>query len=561
MEELNKLLDEVWEYRLKEDPLLASFYGDSRYNDQLPSMTLEDIKNRQVKEAEFLEKLNKIEVSQENEVQHLNFRILQQILKDQVEEYEQKLYLLPITAHSGFHIFFLELPQHTKFDKLIDYENYLQRLQKFGIYTQQYIDLMKIGIHEGYVLPKVVLKGYDVPINNFLKQKIEENPLYKPFQKFSTRISSDNQKKLSELAKKNIQENVLPAYKNLLDFLQEEYEPKCRETTSISDIPNGKRIYEYLVCHFTTLNITAEEIHEIGLKEVKRIREEMEKIIQSVNFQGGFEEFTKFLRTDSQFYVKNPDDLLKEVCYILKKSEGQLPHFFKTFPRIPCGIKKVPSYIAARMPTAYYVPPAGDGSRAGFYHVNTYDLKSRPLYELEALSLHEAIPGHHFQIALQQELKDLPAIRRFGHFTAYIEGWALYAEKLGLEMDFYQDPYRNFGRLIYEIWRACRLVVDTGLHAKGWTRQQAIDFMTENSSLTLHNIRTEIDRYIAWPGQALAYKIGELKIQELRKKAENNLGENFDLREFHDVLLTNGSLPLNILEEMVESYIKTTKSI
>jgi uncharacterized protein (DUF885 family) len=311
---------------------------------------------------------------------------------------------------------------------------------------------------------------------------------------------------------------------------------------------------------YTTLDVTPEEVHGIGIREVARIRKEMDAIIRKVEFKGDFKAFVEFLRTSPQFYAKTPEELEKEVAYVLKKMDGHLPELFKTLPRTPYGVKRIPDYLAPRTTTAYYQPPPGDGTRAGFYFLNTYNLKSRPLYEIEALSLHEAVPGHHLQLALQQELPDMPEFRRFAGFTVFIEGWALYSERLGLEVGFYQDPYRDFGRLTYEMWRACRLVVDTGIHHLGWTRKQAVQFMADNTALSIHNITAEVDRYIAWPGQALAYKMGELKIRALRKSAEKQLGTKFDIREFHEVVLGSGSVPLAVLEENVQHYISKTKS-
>jgi uncharacterized protein (DUF885 family) len=282
----------------------------------------------------------------------------------------------------------------------------------------------------------------------------------------------------------------------------------------------------------------------------------MEEVIRKSGFQGDFAAFVEHLRTDPQFYAETPEELMKEVSYVLKKMDGKLPELFGRLPRMPYGIRPVPDYIAPKTTTAYYSVPSGDGTRAGFYYVNTYNLKSRPLFEIEALSLHEAVPGHHLQLALQQEMEGLPKFRRFAGFTAFVEGWALYAERLGLEVGFYEDPYRDFGRLSYEMWRACRLVVDTGMHHQGWTRQRAIDFMAENTALARHNIEAEVDRYISWPGQALAYKTGELKIRQLRRHAEEELGDQFNVRDFHDAVLGSGSVPLDVLEKVVEEYIE-----
>jgi uncharacterized protein (DUF885 family) len=349
--------------------------------------------------------------------------------------------------------------------------------------------------------------------------------------------------------------SVVPAYREFLDFIVREYVPGARPTTGAADLPNGRAYYAYLVRSYTTLDLTPEDVHRTGLVEVGRIRDEMEGIIRQTGFDGSFREFVQFLRTDPRFYVETPEALMKEVAYVLKRMDGELPQLFGHLPRMTYGIREIPEYIAPRTTTAYYTRPAGDGTRAGFYWVNTYDLPSRPLYEVEALSLHEAVPGHHLQIAIQQELEGLPAFRRFSGFTAFVEGWGLYAERLGLETGFYTDPYSNFGRLTYEMWRACRLVVDTGLHDMEWTRQQAIDFMVDNTALTLLNITNEVDRYIAWPGQALAYKTGELKIRELRAEAERELGTHFDVRRFHDVVLGSGAVPLTVLEEIVRHYI------
>ena len=311
---------------------------------------------------------------------------------------------------------------------------------------------------------------------------------------------------------------------------------------------------------FTTLDLTPEEVHQTGLKEVERIRREMDDAIRRSGFEGDFAAFVEHLRSESKFYADSPEQLMKEVAFVLKKMDGKLPELFGRLPRTPYGIRPVPDYIAPKTTTAYYSVPPGDGSRAGFYYVNTFDLKSRPLYELEALSLHEAVPGHHLQLALQQELTGLPKFRRFSGFTAFVEGWGLYAERLGLEVGFYEDPYSDFGRLSYEMWRACRLVVDTGIHYLGWTRPQAIDFMAQHTALSLHNIEAEVDRYIAWPGQAIAYKTGELKIRQLRQDAEAALGERFDIREFHDAVLAGGSVPLDVLETNVTAYVDEVRS-
>jgi uncharacterized protein (DUF885 family) len=355
-----------------------------------------------------------------------------------------------------------------------------------------------------------------------------------------------------------IEKAVVPAYRGLQRFMEEEYLPGARPTIAAADLPDGARFYEHRVRMNVSLPVTPSAVHEIGLQEVSRIRGEMEAVRRTVGFDGDHAAFGAFLRRDPRFCVETPAQLLKEVAFILKRMDGELPRLFRTLPRLPYGIKPVPDYLAPQTTTAYYWEGAGDGSRAGCYFVNTFDLPSRPLYELEALSLHEAVPGHHLQIALQQELADLPEFRRFEGFTAFVEGWGLYAERLGLEVGFYTDPYSDYGRLTYEMWRACRLVVDTGMHAFGWTRERAVAFMLENTALTELNVRNEVDRYITWPGQALAYKMGELKIRELRRKAEERLGGRFDLRSFHDAVLLDGAIPLDVLEAKIVAWLSAS---
>jgi uncharacterized protein (DUF885 family) len=401
-----------------------------------------------------------------------------------------------------------------------------------------------------------VLQGYEETITAHIVQDPTKSLLFSPFRNFPQELTEGEAKQLGEQAVASIRDTVVPAYKRFHNFMRRIYIPAARGTIGASALPDGREFYRYRVRHFTTLEVSPDEVHQLGLTEVARIKSEMLEIIEQVEFSGDFTEFLQFLRTDPRFYPTNADDYLKETAYILKRMDGELPKLFLNLPRNPYGLKVIPAYIAPKTTTAYYQPPPASGKLAGQYFLNTYNLKSRPLYELEALSLHEAVPGHHLQIALQQELTDLPLFRKYSGFTAFVEGWALYAERLGLEVGFYKDPYSNFGRLSYEMWRACRLVVDTGIHYQGWTRKQAIDYMIQYTSLSRHNIVAEVDRYISWPGQALAYKIGELKIRELREKATKQLGSQFDIREFHDAVLRNGAVPLPILELNIESFIK-----
>jgi uncharacterized protein (DUF885 family) len=401
----------------------------------------------------------------------------------------------------------------------------------------------------------VVLTGIDETIRPHVVTDPEQSRLWAPFREFPAAVPASERARLQAAGRAAIEGSVVPGYRDFLAFITEEYVPGAREGIAAADLPDGRAYYDHLVRSFTTLDLTADEVHQTGLSEVARIRSEMEQVIRETGFRGDFAAFVEYLRTDPRFYVDTPEELLMHTAWVLKRMDGELPRLFGRLPRMPYGLKPIPDYIAPRTTTAYYSRPSGDGTQSGTYWLNTYDLRSRPLYEIEALSLHEAVPGHHLQIALQQELEGLPDFRRFSGFTAFVEGWALYAERLGLETGFYTDPYSNFGRLTYEMWRALRLVVDTGMHARGWSRQQAIDYMAENSALTLLNITNEVDRYIAWPGQALAYKIGELKIREMREHAERELGGAFDIRAFHDVVLESGAVPLSVLEGNVLRYI------
>jgi uncharacterized protein (DUF885 family) len=405
------------------------------------------------------------------------------------------------------------------------------------------------------------MQGIDEALKVHLPSTPTASPFYKPFEHFPAAMSAKEINQLITEGQVVVQNEVIPAFQSLYDFIVQEYLSSCRTEIGAAALPNGRAFYDYCVRRFTTLDLTPEQVHATGLDEVRRIRTEMEAVIREtgIHVKDGavdFPAFLDYLRTEARFFVSTPAALLEKVALILKRMDGELPRLFKTLPRTPYGIRETPAFIAPRSTTAYYFLPSGDLSTAGFYYVNTYDLSSRPLYEYEALSFHEAVPGHHLQLALQMEMSETPAFRRFLDMTAFIEGWALYAERLGLEVGFYADPFSDFGRLIFEMWRACRLVVDTGMHALGWTRQQAIDYMAANTALSQLNIINEIDRYIAWPGQALAYKVGELAIRAYRRQAEDTLGSRFDVREFHDILLKEGPLPLDILETRIKDWLE-----
>jgi uncharacterized protein (DUF885 family) len=436
-----------------------------------------------------------------------------------------------------------------------DYENYIARLNAFPAYLGQVQALLEKGMQTGWTQPAGPLRSIPRQIEEQLVGDAEASALYAPFVKFPEGVPAQDRERLAAAARKAIGAGVFPALTRLHDFVRDRYLPAGRPRIAANSLPDGKAYYEFAIRDYTTTTLSADQIHDLGMSEVKRIRGEMQKVIGESGFNGSFDEFLSFLRTDPRFYYTKPEDLLIGYRDIAKRADEQLPSLFAELPRTPYGVQPFPDFEAPSQTTARYYPGAEDGSRAGLFMANLYKLDARPKYEMEALTLHEAVPGHHLQIARAQELTDLPAFRRNGGYTAYVEGWGLYAESLGTEMGFYTDPYSHFGQLTYEMWRACRLVVDTGMHAKGWSRQQAIDFMKENTAKTELDITVEIDRYIVWPGQALAYKLGELKLKELRARATQALGEKFDVRRFHNAVLDNGPLPLTVLEREIDRWI------
>ncbi len=552
----DQLIAEAWEFDMAGDPAWATSVGDHRFNDRLADVSPDSQTRRLAAKRQFRARLETIDDSQLSTAKRIDYAVFRRLLEDEIAEGGFKSYQLAITGRSGFHIEFPEIRRSVPLNTIADYENYIARLRAFEVYVDQHIALMREGMAAGRVLPTVVLEGFETSLSTHILQDPRESLFFEVCRQFPATIPAAEQERIIAAAAAAIEESVVPGYRKFLEFMRTEYVPASRPTIAAAELPDGRAFYRHRVRRYTTLATTPEEVHRRGLEEVRRIRSEMEAVIERTDHDGDFAAFVEHLRTSPEFYAETPEQLLKEVSLVLKEMDGRLPALFGRLPRMPYGIRPVPDFIAPRTTTAYYMRPAGDGTRAGFYYVNTYDLKSRPLYEIEALSLHEAVPGHHLQIALQQELSDLPNFRRYAGFTVFVEGWALYAERLGGEVGFYQDPYRDFGRLTYEMWRACRLVVDTGMHYFGWSRAQAIDFMAENTALSMHNIQAEVDRYIAWPGQALAYKTGELKIRELRSAAEQRLGSRFDIREFHDVVLGSGAVPLDVLEANVTRWIE-----
>jgi uncharacterized protein (DUF885 family) len=557
--ELNALLKEEWELRLRENPLQASGAGDHRYDDKMPSVAPADQERRAQAQQAFLDASSRIDRAALSPADRINYDMWRRELQDDILRHRFGAHRIPILADSGFHISFADLPTRTQLGNVKDYESYIARLRAFPAYMDQQIANMREGLRAGFTQPQAILEGYEGTISAHVVDDVEKSVFMKPFARFPVGVPEGERPRLADAGRAAVAEGVVPAYRRFLEFMTKEYMPGARKTTGASDLPNGRAYYEALVKSFTTLDVTPEQVHEVGKKEVARIEAEMRAVMKEAGFTGEFAEFLTFLRTDPRFYAKTPQELLKEASFIAKKMDAKLPSLFGTLPRLPYGVEPVPDAIAPKYTGGRYVPAPPGGLRAGTYWVNTYNLPSRPLYVLESLTLHEAVPGHHLQNALQREMTGLPDFRRFASVGAFGEGWGLYSERLGLEAGFYQDPYSNFGRLTYEMWRACRLVVDTGLHALGWTRQQAMDYLASHTALSLHEVRTETDRYIAWPGQALSYEMGELKIRELRARAEKELGPRFDIRAFHDAVLRNGQVPLTVLESEIDAFIAKSK--
>ena len=554
--DLSALFADYWDFRLDEDPLQATSVGDHRADDALPSVTVESERRRAERSAEFLERLGRIDASTLGTQERISFEMLRSELENSIRSFELGAYRFPMTVDNGFHIGFARLPASHPFQSSADYRSYIARLNAWPRYVEDHLTLLREGLETGMTLPRVILEGYEVTIETHVVDDATASVFYAPFTAFPAAVTDADAAALRADGVRAIQDSVVPGYQRFLDFMLTEYIPGAREPIGASDMPDGRAYYDHQIRIFTTLDDrTAEEIHEIGLAEVARIRSEMQTIIDGLAFGGSFQDFLTFLRTDSRFYAETPEELLKDAAHIAKEMDGKLPSLFGKLPRLPYGIQPVPDHLAPKYTGGRYIGAPLGGTQPGYYWVNTYALESRPLYVLPSLTLHEAVPGHHLQNALRQELEGLPDFRRFSSNSAYGEGWGLYSEYLGVEAGMYKTPYEDFGRLTYEMWRACRLVVDTGMHAFGWTRQEAMDFMVQNTALSLHEIRTETDRYISWPGQALAYKIGELKIKELRARAEEALGERFDVRSFHDVVLANGAVPLAVLEGQVDAWI------
>ncbi len=554
--EFEALLDEAWEWNLAENPVFASSLGDERFDDRWRDLSPDAIEGRHETQREFLRRVYAIDRTQLSEADQLNYELFRRLLQDDVDSFKFRAHLMPFDHHGGIQ----NLDQTTlglRLDSVRDYDRWLARMAAIEDRIDQQIELAERGRKAGITPPRILMERLPDQLALQVVETSEESPFYRVFEDLPASFPDSEQERLRTAALETIEDSILPAYRKLESYFNSKYLPACRESVGLSQLPDGPAWYEHLAREFTTSRLSPDEIHRIGLDEVKRIRDEMHAIIDEVGFDGSFPDFLIYLRTDPQFYFDNPEDLYEAYLATSKRIDPELVRLFGKLPRMPYGVKPIPDAIAPDTTTAYYWPPAGDGSRAGIYWVNLYRPEVRPKYEIEVLSVHEAVPGHHLQIALQQELGDIPMFRRFMGFTAFVEGWGLYSERLGYDLGLYQDPYSRFGQLTYDMWRAVRLVVDTGLHYKGWTRQQAIDFFKDNAAKTEHDIVNEIDRYIGMPGQALAYKIGQLKILTLRERAEIELGDKFDIRAFHDELLGAGALPLDLLERRMDHWMTT----
>lgn len=552
---LTSLLDREWELRMESDPLFATSTGDHRFNDRLPSLLSEDLEAEADDRRGFLAELMAIDRTSLSESRRIDADMLERELRYSIRDVELHGQQLRLNADSGFHMYFARLGRTMPFENVQDYENYLSRLRETPRFFGEQIDHLRAGLERGFSQPRESMKGYETTIRLHLVESAEESEFWTPFESFSRGVPADRHETLRESGRDAILGSVVPAYQALYDFMVDDYLPNTRESFGASELPEGAEFYREQIRWHTTLELSPEEIHQIGLSEVARIRGEMEALIAEVDFDGDFADFLAFLRTDPQFYVETGDELLREASFIAKQMDGKLPALFGKLPRLPYTVEPVPDHIAPKYTSARYVNAPAGSDEPGIYWVNTYAVETRPLYSLEALTFHEAVPGHHLQIALAEELSDLPPLRRYADIGAFTEGWGLYSEWLGIEAGFYQDPFSQFGRLSYEMWRACRLVVDTGVHAMGWTRDQMIEYMASNTALPPHEVVTETDRYITWPGQALGYKMGEIEIRRLRREAEDALGGRFDVRQFHDLVLRNGPLPLPTLRAIVEEWI------
>jgi uncharacterized protein (DUF885 family) len=552
--QLAALLEREWQRDLADNPLTASYRGDTRYDDRWPDLTPAAQQARDTADAAVLTDLDRIPRAALTPADQLTYDLFRIEYRNRVgaapfhpEYYELRVREGPQSLN--------EAAEQMRFETVADYETWLRRLAALPAYLDQYSARLRRAAAEKRTQPRVIMERVLPQLQMQLADKPEDSPFFDRFRKYPDAVAEAQRQRLTAEARRVIADAVVPAYRRFTRVFREEYLPACRDTVGISDTPDGRAFYAFLARYHTTTSLTPQQIHEIGLAEVARNRAEMLAVMQEVGFNGTLQEFFRYLRTDPKFYYATPDELFRAYVYTAKMIEPELPRLFGRLYRTPYGLRVIPATSAPNTTTAYYNGPSIDGKRPGYYYVNLYRPEVRPKYEIEVLTVHEAVPGHHLQIALAQEQTGLPKFRQFNDVTAYVEGWALYSERLGYDLGLYKDPYSRFGQLTYDQWRAVRLVVDTGIHDMGWTRQQAIDYFLDNAAKTEADVVNEVDRYIAWPGQALAYKIGQLKILELRERAKTALADRFDIRAFHDTILATGAVPLEIVERTVDDWI------
>ena len=549
-------LEKEWEYELSQNPLYATAMGKKGYETLWRDESLKAIERRKQHIKDSLLELKSFNPNLLSDSNKLNLRLYIQLTEDDLKLKKYKRHLMPFNHRGGIQLAHIG-SERIQFKDLQDYIFWLERLKNLDKRISQIIELARSGLDNGYRAPEVLMERVYRQIKIQINKDIEEHPFYQIFKDIPASVSASERIKVQNEAKLVIKDLIIPSYELLEDFFVSEYLPQTRKTVGLYDTPNGKELYEQLAKSFTTTNLTPQEIHNIGLKEVKRIREEMEGVMEEVNFKGTFKEFLIFLREDKRFYYETSEELFEGYLAVSKRIDPELVSLFGKLPRTPYGLRPIPMESAPDTTTAYYMAPAPGGLRPGYYYVNLYKPETRPKYEMEVLSVHEAVPGHHLQIALALEKKNMPMFRRVSPYTAFVEGWGLYSESLGYDLGLYKDPYSKFGQLTYDMWRAVRLVVDTGIHYFGWERKQAIDFFLENAAKSELDIINEIDRYIVMPGQALAYKIGQMKFLSLKQKAKEELGSKFDIRKFHDLVLSEGAIPLNELDILVNEFIKS----
>ena len=551
-------LEDEWQFELRQSPVYATAMGVKGYETLWRDDSLEAIEARKSHNKGIINTLKEFKREDLSKTNQLNLRLFTDLAKNELEIDQFNRHLLPFNHRGGIQLAH-EDAEVLPLKNAQDYRFWIERLKNLDKRVGQTILLAKLGVKKGYKAPKVLMDRVNRQIDLQSRDNVNENPFFKVFINLPDSIPDDEKTAIRAEAKKVIEEVVIPSYRLLGKYFKDEYLPQSRNTVGLYDIPDGRKLYEVLAKSFTTTNLSPKEIHQIGLDEVQRIRGEMEAVIKELKFEGSFKDFLTFLREDERFYYKTSEELFEGYLAVSKRIDPELVKLFGNLPRTPYGLRAIPEESAPDTTTAYYMSPSPDGLRAGYYYVNLYKPETRPKFEMEVLSVHEAVPGHHLQISLAMEMEEMPMFRRVSPYTAFVEGWGLYSESLGYDLGLYKDPYSKFGQLTYDMWRAVRLVVDTGIHYYEWDRQKAIDFFLENAGKSELDIINEIDRYIVMPGQALAYKIGQMKFLSLKEMAKNELGNQFNIRDFHDIVLSEGALPLNELDSIIKNYIIENK--